>query len=302
MAQSLDNLSRTWSDAGTTFTAVKYNITDSGSAAGSLLMDLQVGGASKFKVDKLGGVTSVVATYNGVYIGSTAQNIGWPTSPSWGGVQALNMYSGSATTGFIQWNADLYIYRDAANTLAQRNGANAQAFRIYNTFTDASNHERGTIEWSSNVLRIGTEKAGSGTARALELQTDGTTRLTISTTGFATFSGNIRVDGYIDAKSTIFVLNRVELTAPALGVFVVKTNDAADFGRMAFGGSTSAFPALKRDTVRLQARLADDSAFTNIQGKLTTEANAVAETPTATHTLTIYDAAGTAYKVLAVAA
>jgi hypothetical protein len=67
------------------------------------------------------------------------------------------------------------------NLIEQRNSTNAQRFNLYNTFSDALNYERGKLEWASNVLRIGTEKAGTGSARALELQTDGTTRLTIGT-------------------------------------------------------------------------------------------------------------------------
>lgn len=53
---------QTWNDAGVTFTAIKENITDTASAAASMLADLQVGGSSKFKVTKAGAVT----------IGSTA--------------------------------------------------------------------------------------------------------------------------------------------------------------------------------------------------------------------------------------
>jgi hypothetical protein len=34
------------------------------------------------------------------------------------------------------------VYRDAANTLALRNGTNAQTARIYGTYTDASNGRR----------------------------------------------------------------------------------------------------------------------------------------------------------------
>jgi hypothetical protein len=37
---------------------------------------------------------------------------------------------------------DTYFYRDAANTLAQRNGTISQTNRIYGTYTDASNYER----------------------------------------------------------------------------------------------------------------------------------------------------------------
>ena len=193
---------------------------------------------------------------------------------------------------------DVALTRDAANTLAQRNGTNAQTFRLYNTFTDSSNYERGKLEWASNALRIGTEKAGTGAARALEFQTDGVTRLTIGTTGAATFSSTISVEGF-----RLRLGSRGDIFANSNGVLVLRDDGGTGFNRIQFGGTDTNYPALKRSSTSLQARLADDSAFTNIQGKLTTEANAVAETPTAaTHTLTLYDAAGTAYKVLAVAA
>jgi hypothetical protein len=47
----------TWNAGATTFTGWKLNITDTSSAAASLLLDLQVGGVSKFKVDKAGAIT-----------------------------------------------------------------------------------------------------------------------------------------------------------------------------------------------------------------------------------------------------
>ena len=93
-------------------------------------------------------------------------------------------YLGWSEDGSSNGTADVRLFRDAANTLAQRNGANAQTFRVYNTYTDATTFERANIFWDSNVLKIGTEKGSvGGTARALELQTDGTTRLTIATNG-----------------------------------------------------------------------------------------------------------------------
>lgn len=48
---------QTWNAGGVTFVAQLLNITDTASAAASLLVDLQVGGVSKFKVDKSGNVT-----------------------------------------------------------------------------------------------------------------------------------------------------------------------------------------------------------------------------------------------------
>ena len=51
------NLTDTWNSSGTTFTSIKMNVTDTASAAGSLLQDLQVGGVSKYSVSKNGNLT-----------------------------------------------------------------------------------------------------------------------------------------------------------------------------------------------------------------------------------------------------
>jgi hypothetical protein len=56
-----------------------------------------------------------------------------------------------------------------SNIIEMLNGTNAQTFRIYNTFTDASNYERGFMRWSSNVLQIGAEAAGTGTLRKIAI-------------------------------------------------------------------------------------------------------------------------------------
>jgi hypothetical protein len=58
----LSDLTATWNAGGTTFTAIKMNATDTASAAGSLLIDLQVGGVSQFKVSKNGRITAQTLT------------------------------------------------------------------------------------------------------------------------------------------------------------------------------------------------------------------------------------------------
>lgn len=59
----------------------------------------------------------------------------------------------------------VFLTDDAANTLAQRNGTNSQAFNLYNTFTDASNYERLSIKHDTNVITFVSEAAGTGTTR-----------------------------------------------------------------------------------------------------------------------------------------
>lgn len=51
----------TWNDGADTFTAIKLDVTDTASAAASLLIDLQVGSTSQFKVDKAGALTATGA-------------------------------------------------------------------------------------------------------------------------------------------------------------------------------------------------------------------------------------------------
>lgn len=86
---------------------------------------------------------------------------------------------------------DLKAERDAANIWAQRNGVNAQTFRIYNAFTDASNYDRAFARWNSNVFEIGTERAGTySTTRSLSFVFNGTTRGSISPTGGVWFGNS----------------------------------------------------------------------------------------------------------------
>ena len=56
------DLTDTWNAGGTTFTGIGLNVTDTASAAGSLLIDLQVGGVSQFRVSKGGRITAQTLT------------------------------------------------------------------------------------------------------------------------------------------------------------------------------------------------------------------------------------------------
>ncbi len=60
---------------------------------------------------------------------------------------------------------------DVAGTVSIKNSTTAQKLHLYNTYTDGSNYERGVLDWTttSNVLRIGTEAAGTGTVRNIAL-------------------------------------------------------------------------------------------------------------------------------------
>ena len=298
------NASQTWNNAGTTFTGLKLNITDTASNAASLLADLQVGGTSKMSLDKAGnltiagsptiqqtgylhwtgrtyllanadgnltvtnnaqtsqlklliagngqwqfgaadaaspvaqtfGVQSVVAgttdtaganfTINGSQGTGTGAggSIVFRTSAAGGSTgsaqnaltAALTLaadksatftgnitttgsiqgFTITATNAFAVGNTNVLLVQDAADILAQRRSVNAQTFRLYNTFTDASNFERAMFQWNSNVLMIGTEKLGTGVGRELRLYTDGIQRVAVAATGSVTINAPTSGDAF----------------------------------------------------------------------------------------------------------
>lgn len=119
-----------------------------------------------------------------------ANNIG--SARVTGGILSVSTSLGFSAT--IAGTIDVFLTRDAANVLAQRNGATAQTKRLYKTFTDAANFERLGFTWASNVARIGVEALGTGTARVLTLDFGGTSTAAVSipaTSGAITFGGQI---------------------------------------------------------------------------------------------------------------
>jgi hypothetical protein len=257
------------------------------------------------------------------------------------GVDTLRVHANSLTlrsvaaytwgSGEIGTAQDLLLFRDAAGTLAQRNGTNAQVFKVYNTFTDASNYERSFIGFGGNRLFFATERGGTGVERDVEIRgasihfsSLGGSRWLINATGHFIASTDNSFDigasganrprniyfgsnlfgGDIQAGGGNFIrwASSSMMKAPSDGVIKLSNGSETTFNRLQLGGTTSSFPAIKRNSAEMQAVLADDSGFTAIQGIIKTHANAVAETPSASHTITIQDASGTSYKVLCVPA
>jgi hypothetical protein len=192
MSQTLDNLSYTWNNAGTTFTGIKYNVTDTASNAASLLMDLQVGGTSKFSVNKTGAVTATSYTGPSTMLFGTTANDSVRLSVSGSSmvfVSATQIRVPNFGVTFCADNSintpEFTILRDAANTLAQRNSTNAQTFNLYNTYTDASNYKRASFIQTATGLVLDSQFLGTGTEpdNILELKSGGTSKFIVKKDG-----------------------------------------------------------------------------------------------------------------------
>lgn len=209
-ADSSLSITPTWNTTGTP-SAIDLNVTDTASNAASLLMNLRVGGVSQFNVGKSG----VVTVYGNV---SPSAGNSWTLGNVGAGLEFLSVSARSVQVGTSGGFASLTF--DAADILAQRRGTNAQTFRVYNTYTDASNYERGVFRYSGNILQIGHEAAGTGTSnRTIQFQTAGFNPLTLDT-ATATFNVNLA----LSTASILSMLNisnqtgftqMQEMTAPA---------------------------------------------------------------------------------------
>ncbi len=100
------DLSQTWNNVAVTFTGFRLNVTNTASDAGSLLLDLQVGGSSKFSVNRAGGITTPdlnntanQSSIAGTLFGSDGNGHVWDTA---GANSSFTIKSGG--------NAQAYLY------------------------------------------------------------------------------------------------------------------------------------------------------------------------------------------------
>jgi hypothetical protein len=189
--------STAWSTSGT-----GLGVNAASGFAGNLL-DLQVNGTSRAIIQSNGTLRLGSAPFNhhisynsnvvdGALITGSAWQIQTPSSFGNQGFvivdasNALPQFEVAPATGNCHIRGalgfgttrDVAVLRDEANTLAQRNGTDAQTFCLYNTFTSATNFERLNARWTSNEAILDTEAGGAGgTLRGLKIGSAGTSLL-----------------------------------------------------------------------------------------------------------------------------
>jgi hypothetical protein len=106
------NATQTWNDGGVTFTGIKADVTSTASAAGSLLLDLKLGGVSNFQVTKSGRIVFAPST-NGDYIDPNS-SYGYPVF--WAATQSIFAYSSSGIS--IGLNKNIKFLENGAESSA----------------------------------------------------------------------------------------------------------------------------------------------------------------------------------------
>lgn len=188
------NITQTWNGSGVSFRAIDISITNTLSALSYPI------------------VVSVSAT-NIFYVSSA------------GDLYANNIRT-TTNSGSFGIGSDALFYRDAAATLAQRNGTNAQTLRVYGTYTDSSNYERLSLSTTAGSgVTIAAETLGTG-ADNLDIT------LTPTGTGKVKFpSGSVDQFGNIVASSFYHSGSTMAFYAPG-----VRTRDT---GEIAWSSTTT---------------------------------------------------------------
>ena len=119
-----------------------------------------------------------------------------------------------ATDGVIGFGNDVsYWYTnnqrvgltyDGPATFAQKDFNNSQTYRLYNTYTDVNNYERGAITFSkpTSAFTLSVESAGTGVNRDFWINTAGTPKLVV------TSGGNVGI-GTINPNQTLSVFGNI---------------------------------------------------------------------------------------------
>lgn len=169
--------------------------------------------------------------------------------------------------------------------------------------TDVTPFLNMTDVWNTSGTAVGlkynvTDTASGANSLLFQLQANSTNAFTVTKGGVVTSTGNYNIGsdrGFIWGGRSI-------LSSPANGNFLMQNQAQTDFGRLILGLTTSSGASIKRNGTGIDIRNGDDTAFTAVKGKLTTDTNYTAGDPVTTGYLTVYDGAGTAYKIPAVAA
>jgi hypothetical protein len=148
-------ISQTWNGTGSTvFKALVVDATTPGttSSSSSLLLDLQVGGTSLFRVGK-NGYLGIISAPNASYL----VNAGGPIGAA--------QYACTSSVGGFYWDAanSSGLFRDGDNAVALRNSTAAQTFNVYGTYTSITDYRRLSIS-VDNTTGNATITANKGSA------------------------------------------------------------------------------------------------------------------------------------------
>jgi hypothetical protein len=191
-----------------------------------------------------------------------------------------------------------------------------QAFRVYNTNLSGA-PEWGGFDWqtTTNTLRIGTDKSGTGASQPIDFVVGGTARFSITTDSFLKSqsgpNGGIALCGQsstthfleVLGASAFLIANNSQVVA-AINRSSVLGFSTTWTGLFAFGTSATNANGFGTDTAlgrnaagTVEVNTGTAGAYGFLKAKLQTSTAYTATVVVPTGFLTLYDSTGTAYRV-----
>lgn len=170
-------VSQTWNNAGVTCRGLEWSVSDTNSAAASTLLRLLGGAAGsteRFKVDKSGNTTVAgtltvgAGTFNDYGGGQLGLGNHYFSANGIFANSSIRVSTGALGSGF---STSLYPNNAASHILEQRNGSNAQKFRVYGTETgskyaqiehDGTNAKLNSSSGDLHISSLPTSNPGPG--------------------------------------------------------------------------------------------------------------------------------------------
>lgn len=172
--------------------------------------------------------------------------------------------------------ATAYSGLSLSNTYGSTAAASG-AFKPINLTYTINNTGATNTGTATGIFLNATETALNGmTHNLMDLQVGGSSKFKVSNAGIATLASFSAVAGRATSYQAIGGIGTSTImSAPADGVLKLTNEAETDFNRLQFGGTTSSFPALKRNATGLDVRLADDSGYAPLAASIGTFTNTI---------------------------
>lgn len=191
-----------WNNAGTMYNGIWLDVNNGagGSAVGanaSRPFKLTNNNAPMASVDLNGAIYG--SAFNQFASGSEA-NINLAFGAGASGMLMVSNYAiqwvnqAAGAVSVFSSTVDLVLQRDAANTLALRNGTNVQTFNIYGSFTDTSNYKRLRTTFNGSDFQIFVDGVGTGAGgSSIVFQSNSQAFLSVGPSGGSALGDNLGV-------------------------------------------------------------------------------------------------------------
>lgn len=290
MYSPADGVIRLTDNAATSFDRLQF-----GGTTSSFPAIKRNGAAINFRLADDSAAAAVTAlTFNGVALvtGGTATKYlsedGTYTTPAGGGgitIGTTTITSGTSTR-ILYNNAGVvgeYTLTGTGAVVAMQtapsflNGITVADTVIAGSGSLAGSLISGTQTWNTtgsptSILLDVTNTASGANAKLIDLKVGGVSQFNVSKAGVVTTTGIIESASQVRGSSFRITLGNSyiwntasQMKSSVDGIIVFQNSAGSDFNRLQWGGTTSSFPSIKRSSAILQARLADDSAYTDLE-------------------------------------